>query len=280
MDYSEEQVIGRSDAKDAARNLKQRIGGWSIVGDRVIAEAICKSGVDFIGIDAQHGFFAFDHGAIAIQTANLCQIPCFVRVPADQLSWVPRYLDAGANGIIVAMASSIEDAQRAVAQSLYQPDGTRSYGGGMRNGVGETLVDNSRSPLPEIFIMIETLAALENLDYIAATPGISGLYVGPVDLGLAMNRPYPLMNDDGPWRVALSRVVEICKSSNIRSGMFSVDGDDAREWISFGFDDVVLSSDISLFRRAMHENLEIARGSESPVGSLTDRREADPYSGR
>lgn len=280
MNYIREQSEGGLDAKDVDRVSHLRIGGWSIIGDRVIAEAICKSGVDFIGIDAQHGFFAFDRGAIAVQTANLSRVPCYVRVPADQLSWIPRYLDAGADGIIVAMASSVEDAERAVALSSYQPGGIRSYGGGKRNGVGENSTNESEFPVPEIFLMIETLAGLENLDGIAATSGIAGLYVGPVDLGLAMDRPYPLVNDDGPWRAALDRVVGACKSHDIRSGMFAVDGGDAREWVSFGFDDVVLSSDISLFRRALHENLEIARGLETAPGSASERRAADPYSGR
>ena len=61
----------------------------------------------------------------------------------------------------------------------------------------EVPVDESDFPVPEIFVMIETLRVLENLEDIAATPRISGLYVGPVDLGLAMGRPYPLMNQLG-----------------------------------------------------------------------------------
>ena len=266
--------------QDMVSKGELRVGGWSIIGDRVIAEALCQSDIDFIGIDSQHGFFAFDRASVAIQVANLCKTPCFVRLPAEQLDWIPRYLDAGADGIVVAMACSAKDARKAVALSLYQPTGERSYGGGKRNGVGEVPVGGSSFPAPEIFVMIETLRVLENLEDIAATPRISGLYVGPVDLGLAMGRPYPLMNDDIPWRSALRKVVEVCEAHGIRSGMFAVDGDDARQWLSFGFRDVVLSSDISLLRRALNDNLELARSLESASGSSNTRRSADPYSGR
>lgn len=268
------------DKSNMLSDLELRVGGWSIIGDRVIAEAFCQSDIDFIGIDSQHGFFAFDRAAVAIQVANLSQTPCFVRLPVEQLDWIPRYLDAGVDGIVVAMACSPEDARRAVARSLYQPTGERSYGGGKRNGVGDNAINGSDFPVPEVFIMIETVRALENLEDIAATPGISGLYVGPVDLGLAMGRPYPLMDDDVPWRAALAKVVEVCEAHSIRSGMFAVDGYDARQWLSFGFRDVVLSSDISLFRRALNANLEIARSLEPTSSPLNIQRSADPYSGR
>lgn len=271
---------GQSDDPGTTLGSKARIGGWSIIGDRVAVEAICRTDVDFVGIDGQHGFFAFDRAAVAVQVANLCSIPCFVRVPADQLDWIPRYLDAGADGVVVAMVSTAQDARRAVALSRYQPVGQRSYGGGKRNGVGEEATGDIERRVPEVFAMVETAGALEELEEIAATPGLAGLYVGPVDLGLAMGRPYPLTSDDAPWRAALDAVVRACEAHGLRSGMFATDGDDAREWLSVGFRDVVLSSDIALLRRALHEHLERAREPVTTTDPPRNPRVADPYAGR
>ena len=229
------------------------------MADRVGVEAICRSGVDFIGIDTQHGFVGFDRAAEAIQVANLCGVHCLVRVPVEQLGWVPRYLDAGANGVIIPMVASPESAREAMALSRYQPAGRRSYGGGKRNGVGEGVGQSLEPEVPEVFAMVETQAALDCLQELAEVPGLAGLFVGPVDLGLAMARPYPLPGDDGPWWAAVASVVDVCRKADIRSGMFATDGEDARRWLTTGFSDVVLSSDISMLRRAMSADLEAAR---------------------
>lgn len=272
--YPPDMVADRS----SGATTGQRIGGWAIMGHRVGVEALCRSGVDFVGIDAQHGFFAFEEAAVGIQVANLCGVACWVRVPVDQLGWIPRYLDAGADGIIVAMVDSPDQARRAVALGRYQPDGARSYGGGKRNGVGEV-----QTPFPDtaqIFAMVETPGALGALKELASVPGLAGLYVGPVDLGLAMKRPYPLPADDASWLGALRQVTDYCAHSGIRSGMFATGGDDARRWLAMGFSDVVLSSDIAILRRGLSENL--ARGRQPITAGDPPQAApfADPYAGR
>lgn len=254
------------------------VGAWAIMADRVGTEALCRSGPDFVGIDCQHGFFAFEQAATSIQVANLCQVPCFVRVTADQLDWVPRYLDAGADGIVVAMVSSPEEVRRAVRLSRYQPAGRRSYGGGKRNGVGE--VPGAGPEAPEVLPMIETAEALASLEEIAEVPGVTGLVVGPVDLGLAMDRPTPLRSDDATWRQALARVVKVCDAHGLRSGMFATDAEDARLWFSLGFCDVIVSSDISFLRRAAIQQVARARETVGPEDPLIAATSADPYAGR
>ncbi len=153
-----------------AADRGQRLGAWGIMGHRVGVEAMCRLDIDFVGIDAQHGFFSFDDAGVAIQVANLCNVPCFVRVPVGQLDWVPRYLDAGADGVVIAMVDDVAQVERAVQLACYQPRGVRSYGGGKRNGVGENgTVEVTRAP--EVFPMIETRHAMEAVDTIAGVRG-------------------------------------------------------------------------------------------------------------
>jgi 4-hydroxy-2-oxoheptanedioate aldolase len=268
-----------SEGNGTVRQHGLRLGGWSIMGDRVAVEAMCKTGFDFVGIDAQHGFFAFDTAASGLQVANLCRVPCLVRVPADQLGWVPRYLDAGADGVIVAMVSSPAEARQAVALSRYQPWGQRSYGGGPRNGVG-AVNGTAADGAPEVFPMIETRAALEAVEEIAAVHGLTGLLVGPVDLGLALGRPHPLPSDDGPWREAVTGVRQACARHGLRSGMFATDAEDARMWAWLGFSDVIVSSDISMLRRAMSQELARARQPVSAQDPVVTAGTAGPYAGR
>jgi 4-hydroxy-2-oxoheptanedioate aldolase len=239
-----------------------RFGGWAIMADRVAMEAICRSGVDFVGVDAQHGFFGFESAAVAVQVANLCGVHCLVRLPVEHLGWAPRYLDAGADGVVVAMVRSAEEAADAVELCRYQVAGRRSYGGGRRNGVGDMVAgDDGAPPAPEVYAMVETGEALGALDDLARVPGLTGLYVGPVDLGLALGVPEGSPESGyGPWRGAVQAVVEACQRHGRRSGTFATDGDDGFRWAAYGFTDVVLSSDIAMLRRALRDDLHRARG--------------------
>ncbi len=274
-----DQQEGNSHLAEMGANDAQRVGGWAIMGHRVGIEALCRSGIDFVGIDAQHGFFAFDEAALGVQIANLCGTRCFVRVPGDQLGWIPRYLDAGADGVVVAMVESPEQAARAVALANYQPHGARSYGGGRRNGVGDG-AGVELTEATEVFAMVETPGARDSLKELAAVPGLSGLYVGPVDLGLALERPYPLPSDDAPFLAALEEVIATSAEAGTRSGMFATDGEDARRWLALGFSDVVLSSDIAILRRGLHEHLARARQPVTAANPAQSARFADPYAGR
>ena len=270
-------TVDESGRSGPTRGGQVRIGAWSIMGGRGGVEALCRSGVDFVGIDAQHGFFAFDQAALCVQIVNLCGVRCFVRVPIDQFDWIPRYLDAGADGVILAMVSAADEVEQAVALSRYQTIGRRSWAGGKRNGVGES---GTAIGAPEIFAMIETAQALEHLEEIAAVPGLGGLYVGPVDLGLAMERPHQVADhDEAPWRDAVNTVVVAARDSHIRSGMFAIDGEDSRDWIATGFQDIVLSSDIAILRRGLDEHLRRARTPDSQADPVRGPRIADPWRG-
>jgi 4-hydroxy-2-oxoheptanedioate aldolase len=271
---------GTTESSEAKAASGVRIGAWSIMGGRGAVEALCRSGVDFIGIDAQHGYFAFDEAALCVQIANLCGVQCFVRIPIDQVAWLPRYLDAGADGVILAMVSTVAEVERAVRLSRYQPQGRRSWAGGKRNGVGEvTTVAGVREQfVPEILPMIETAEGLGHVEEIAAVPGIAGLYVGPVDLGLAMEGTPRLGDDASPWRKGVESVVRAARENGIRPGMFAIDGDDARNWTAIGFKDIVLSSDVALLRRSLDDELRRARTAVSATNPLRSQA-ADPWRG-
>ncbi len=232
-----------------------------MTADPVVVEALARSGADFIGIDCQHGFFAFEKAARAIQIANLCSLTAYVRIAMDQLGWVPRLLDAGADGVIAAMVEGPEDARRAVAATRYQPAGTRSYGG-QRYGLRSEPAD-PRDLRVDVFAMVETASAVRSVDEIAATAGLAGLFVGPVDLALALSLRYSEAPADGDWQASVEATRDACHRRGLRAGNFATDGDHAARLTAGGFDDVVVSSDIAVLRAAMAEQLARAgsRGS-------------------
>jgi 2-keto-3-deoxy-L-rhamnonate aldolase RhmA len=106
--------------------------------------------------------------------------------------------------------------------------------------------------------MIETAAALKDIQRLAAVPEISGLYVGPVDLALAVGVAPSLR--DATFRSALQQVIDTAHANQLQAGMFAVDGGSAAELADFGFDQVVVSSDVAQLRAALTTELNRARG--------------------
>ena len=113
-----------------------------------------------------------------------------VRVEANHATPIGRALDLGAAGVIVPLVNSADDAAAAVAAARYPPRGIRSYGplrSDLRIGPTPAEVDDTVL----VLAMIETADGLTNLEEIAATPGLDGVYVGPSDLSIGLGAAYP-----------------------------------------------------------------------------------------
>jgi 4-hydroxy-2-oxoheptanedioate aldolase len=251
-----------------------RFGAWSMLPSGLAVEALARSGVDWVGLDAQHGAHDFDGLVRAIQVLDLAGVESLVRLSELDLALVPRVLDFGASGVIVAMIERPETARLAVDFTRYQPEGTRSYGG-RRYGLSPE-PDDLRDARPAVWAMVETREALERLDEIAEVPGLAGFFVGPVDLALALGVRGPVARrlsaelsagsgaEAGQeeatraWGDALSQVVRVAHEHGLEAAMFALGGDDARHWAAAGFDRVAVSSDISLLRGALARELRAA----------------------
>jgi 4-hydroxy-2-oxoheptanedioate aldolase len=245
-------------------------------------EALARSGADFVGLDAQHGAYGVRELAQAIQLLDLLSVESLVRIGELELELIPRVLDFGAAGVIVAMVETPDLASKAVSLARYQPEGRRSYGG-RRYGLSRE-PDDLREVRPAVHVMIETRGALERLDEIAAVQGLAGLFVGPVDLALASGATGPLARrysaefggesptergaaaDAGQsrvaseWHDACVRVVHAAHANGREAGTFALEGTDARYWTTVGFDRVVIASDIALLRAALARELGAASG--------------------
>lgn len=227
-----------------------------MTGHPVIVEALARSGAAFLGIDFQHGFLGFNDGIRAIQIATLCNVPTYVRLSREHVAWIPRVLDAGADGIIAAMVTGVDDVHRVVAATRYQPLGTRSYGG-WRYGLRPEPIDPREIPA-KVYIMVETPDAVESIDAIAATAHLSGIYLGPVDLALALSSSYPAQWGDVNWERAARKTLNACRRFGLAAGTFAIHGVEAKRLFDEGFTDVVISSDVALLRQALEEHLRLA----------------------
>jgi hypothetical protein len=76
--------------------------------------------------------------------------------------------------------------------------------------------------------MIETPEGLENVEAIAATPGLDGLYIGPSDLTIAVGGSGPAdPSVADAFEAALARVRRACEDNGIAAGLHTRSGEDA-----------------------------------------------------
>ena len=209
-------------------------GVWVASSDPVSAEIIGRSGFDCALLDAQHGGVNQANLVSLLQAMELGGTPSLVRVGGVDAAQIMRALDLGAAGVVVPMVSNVEEARVAASAMRYPPQGTRSFG--QLRGSGYYTA-SSAGPDPLCFAMIETQAGINNLDEIAAVPGIDGLFVGPVDLALAIGL--------GPVLIAAAckKHGKVCASASLGIGH-------ARSLLDAGVQLVLQGSDMGFVRMA------------------------------
>ena len=243
------------------REKEKSLGIWSNLPDIHLAETLARTGADWICFDLQHG--VMDYGDLTRLLPAITGTPVtpVVRVAANQPDQIGKALDAGARGVIVPMVNTAEDARHAVAACYYPPKGQRSCGP-MRDAMLEGL-SYLRTANDEVacILMIETEEGLNNLESIAAVEGVSGLFVGPMDLCYGLGLP-PGNFSDKRFTGALEAIRSACKNNDLACGMFGYDASLAAQALDEGFDFASVGSDVSFVRAGVSHALAIARGEE------------------
>jgi 4-hydroxy-2-oxoheptanedioate aldolase len=139
----------------------------------------------------------------------------------------------------------------------YPPVGTRSYGPSRAELVLGSSVPEELAAAALCFVMIETREGLDQVEEIAATPGLDGLYIGPSDLSLALGIT-PRVG--GPeLEQAIARVLEAAHAHGLIAGMHCGSGEAARARAEQGFDMVTVVVDAALFAASIARELADAR---------------------
>ena len=137
-------------------------------------------------VDLQHGHATLESLPHLLAAIEPTQAMPFVRAAWNHPADLMRALDLGARGVICPMVGSRAEAEAFVAACRYPPEGIRSYGpihAAFGRGREQTTAANDAILL---FAMIETADGFANLEEIASTPGLDGLFVGPADLSLGL----------------------------------------------------------------------------------------------
>ena len=174
--------------KRALRDGKRVFGAWLVSGAPSTAEALGCAGFDFLVVDMEHTPVDTPEMVEILRTIAGTPAQAVVRLVWNDMVWVKRVLDGGAQTLLLPFVQNADEAKRAVAYTRYPPDGIRGVAGGHRGSRFGTVPDYLKTAAQEICVMvqIETQTALANLAAIAAVPGIDSIFIGPSDLAASM----------------------------------------------------------------------------------------------
>ncbi len=194
--------------------LKQRLaGGQHLIGAGIFSGSpdvieYTLVGMDWIWWEAQHAHTDWQTLVHGVRTANGMGIPALVRTWTHDRGTIERLLDTGAEGIIVPMVDTPEQAHDIVSRCYFPPLGNRSYGAIRIERIESDL--NEWNKRITTVMMIETPEAVANAEAIARVPGVDALFVGHMDLSLRVGRKSDEYTAHANIQRELEHVVDAC----------------------------------------------------------------------
>jgi 4-hydroxy-2-oxoheptanedioate aldolase len=234
-------------------------GAWLQLESPLVAEVLGAAGFDWVGIDTQHGLIGYPGLLAMLQALSISGTPALVRVSTNSAAEIGRALDAGAQGVIIPLVETAEQAARAVAACRYAPEGSRSWGP-LRPAIANASYGvREGNAHAACVVMVETKAGAENVEAIVGVEGVDGVLVGPADLSVSLGGP-PSATLATPINAALvQRVRRACDARGI--GMAGLAGTpaDIPEYLDAGCRFVAVYRDLPSVKSAAATGLAAGR---------------------
>ena len=209
--------------KQKLKNNELTIGSWIMMGNTMSVEVMALAGFEWLVIDIEHTSIDLETTQTLIMAIQAHGMKALVRVSKNEEVVIKKVLDMGADGIIVPMVSSKEDAIQAVEYAKYPPVGKRGVGLYRASKYGTEFEEYKKWVNEELVIIaqIEHIDAVHNIDDILKVSGIDGTIIGPYDLSGSMGYPGEFERED--VKKAVQKVLDRCKEYNMPSGFHVVD---------------------------------------------------------
>jgi 4-hydroxy-2-oxoheptanedioate aldolase len=235
--------------KRALKANRLQIGLWCSLSSHYATELVAGSGFDWILLDTEHSPNDLESVLQQLQAAAPYPTHPVVRVPWNDMVTIKRYLDIGAQSLLIPYVQNVEEAKAAVAYTRYPPAGVRGVAGATRATRFGRAKDYAKRAHEEICVLVqvETQTALDQLEKIAAVDGVDGVFIGPADLHASLgyvgetNNPkvMPVIDD------AIRRIRKCGKAPGILTGVEA----DAKRWIECGGLFVAVGADTGVLAR-------------------------------
>ena len=193
-----------------------------------------------------------------------------MRIPTGDTTLIKQYLDIGAQTLLVPMVDTAAQAAQLVQAMRYPPEGIR--------GIGSALARASRwQAYPRylheanaqtcLLVQAETVEAMKNLDAIAATPGVDGVFIGPADLSASMG----FVGQPGHPEVqaAIADGIARIQRAGKAPGILATTEEQARKWLAAGALFVAVGLDTMLLGAAARQLLSKYKTLAAATGANT-----------
>ena len=182
------QLPPANSVKDKLKRGETVIGPVISVNNVEVAVQAAGLGFDFIWLDMEHCPLSLETVRnIVLGTRGLPAVP-LARPPLNELWTAKRLLDAGVLGIIFPFTRTPELARQAVAACRYPPHGLRGSGAELAAFRWTTRAGYYDFADKNVLVVtiVEDILGLENVEEIAATPGVDVLFIGTSDLSFSL----------------------------------------------------------------------------------------------
>jgi 2-dehydro-3-deoxyglucarate aldolase/4-hydroxy-2-oxoheptanedioate aldolase len=220
---------------------------------RIAAEA----GADFVMFDQEHTGWSVETIRMLVATTRSADVGAFVRVPATQYHLLARVLDVGAQGLMVPMVETEEQARLIVQSAKYPPQGRRGAGFGLAHDDYQDgdILEKMRTANEEglLIAQIETAQGVENVDAIAAVDGIDVLWIGHFDLTNSLGIPGQFEHPD--YLRSVDAVLAACARHGKSAGIMVHSVESGRALRAQGFRILAYWGDVWVYKKALREGL-------------------------
>ena len=244
--------------RERLRRREPLIGTIVSVGSTDVVEVLAASGFDWLFIDAEHSPLSPAVVQQMVMAAGV--VPCVVRLPANDETFIKQALDAGAAGIIVPLVNSAAEAASVVRRAKYPPQGMRGVGTSRALGFGYGIADYfARANVDTVvFVQAEHVDAVRAINDIVAVPGLDGIFVGPFDLSASMGKPGQV--NDPEVVAAIEQVGAAARGAGLALGFFGVAPESVAPWMSRGFSLIACGVDLMMLGTKAREAVAALRG--------------------
>ncbi|HLN24975.1 MAG TPA: 4-hydroxy-2-oxoheptanedioate aldolase [Patescibacteria group bacterium] len=237
--------------KDALARRELQIGLWLAMAAPYTAELCAGAGFNWLLLDGEHSPLDLRTALAQMQAIAPYPSHAVVRPPVGDPVLIKQLLDIGAQSLLIPMVETAEQARMLVAATRYPPRGIRGVGAGIarasRWGSIPDYLSNADSQVC-LLLQVETKRGLENLDEIAATEGVDGVFLGAADLSASLGH---LGEPTHPAVVeAMADAIRRIRRAGKAAGVLTTDEAQAKDFIEQGCLFVAVGVDTLLLAQA------------------------------
>lgn len=226
----------------------RQIGLWCTLSSPYAAEAVAGSGFDWLLLDTEHSPNELDTVLGQLQAVAAYPTSAVVRPAWNDPVLIKRFLDIGAQTLLLPYVQSAEEAARAVASLRYPPRGFRGMGGTTRATRFGRVKDYAARCEAELclLVQVETRLALDNLEAIATVDGVDGVFIGPADLAASLGMGGP--NHPDVVEVVCDAIRRI-RAQGKPAGVLATDAATSRRYLEAGAVFAAVGVDLGILTR-------------------------------